>query len=100
MVSLKFLASDLQRHIIAFHMKVKLKCEIQNCKSQFAVSITYLLDYSYFSEFFKLQRKETYKNHVLTHHKNLEEQQLQNLLESIKNYQLPKVSLNSSNFLR
>jgi uncharacterized membrane protein len=44
-------------------------------------------------------RKETYKSHILKSHKDLDEEQLQTILENIKNYQLPKPSLNSSNFL-
>jgi uncharacterized Zn-finger protein len=29
-------ASDLQRHIVASHFKIKLKCELPGCNSKFA----------------------------------------------------------------
>lgn len=69
-----FKSADLNRHIRSIHMKVKLKCEIDSCNSQFA-------------------RKETYKNHVLSHHKDIGPERTQDLLNRIKTSQLPKIDL-------
>lgn len=55
-------------------MKVKIACELAGCKSQFA-------------------RKETYRNHVLSHHKDIGEENIKIVLEGIRNMQLPHPEL-------
>lgn len=61
-----FFQSHLKRHVISSHMKLKIDCEVLSCQSSFA-------------------RKETYRNHVLSHHNNLGPEALERLLFKIRN---------------
>lgn len=80
-------------------MKIKLKCELPNCNSQFAVSFWFYLQVLLLiinkCLNLKFQRKETYKNHVISHHKDMGDENLRSLLDKIKHFQLPKIDLNN-----
>ncbi len=71
-----FKKDHLNRHIQNAHSKLKLKCEIPGCNSEFS-------------------RKDTIRKHLLSHHKNVDENQLKILLGKIKSI---KVELDSSTF--
>ena len=60
-----FVASHLHRHVLHFHKQLKVCCELPGCSSKFA-------------------RKETYRNHVLSHHKDLSHEKIQALLLKIR----------------
>ena len=60
-----FIANHLHRHILHFHKQLKVSCELPGCSSKFA-------------------RKETYRNHVLSHHKELSKDQIELLLKKIR----------------
>ena len=60
-----FLSNNLNRHILNFHKQLKVSCELPGCSSKFA-------------------RKETYRNHVLSHHKDLSPEKIQALLKKIR----------------
>lgn len=60
-----FLSSHLTRHILHFHKQLKVACELPGCTSKFA-------------------RKETYRNHVLSHHKDLSKAAVDALLKKIR----------------
>ncbi|CAO1381708.1 unnamed protein product [Diamesa serratosioi] len=60
-----FLSSHLSRHILHFHKQLKVACELPGCTSKFA-------------------RKETYRNHVLSHHKDLSQAAVNALLKKIR----------------
>lgn len=57
-------------------MNIKIKCEIESCSSQFA-------------------RKATYKNHILSHHKDLGEEKVAELFQKIREL---KIEINPSHF--
>lgn len=59
------ISSHVKRHIRNFHMHLKIDCEIAGCSSTFA-------------------RKETYRNHVLSHHKDLATVLIEDLLQRIR----------------
>ena len=60
-----FAPNHLSRHILQFHKQLKVSCELPGCSSKFA-------------------RKETYRNHVLSHHKDLSQEQIQTLFKKIR----------------
>ena len=60
-----FEVSHLQRHVLHFHKKLKFSCELPDCKSKFT-------------------RKEKYRSHVLTLHKDLSQDEVNLLLMKIK----------------
>ena len=60
-----FASNHLNRHILHFHKQLKVSCELPGCSSKFA-------------------RKETYRNHVLSHHKDLSQEKIQALFKKIR----------------
>lgn len=64
-----FKRPHLHRHIKNHHMRMKFQCQIVGCNSKFA-------------------RKETYRAHVMSHHKDLGTSQLREVLERIKHEKL------------
>ena len=60
-----FKGNHLSRHVLNFHKQMKVSCEIPGCSSKFA-------------------RKETYRNHVLSNHKDLSQEEIQSLLKKIR----------------
>lgn len=67
-----FKSRVLSHHILSIHMDFKFKCEVPGCKGE-------------------LKKKDSYKKHVLSCHKDLDENYLQKLLEKIESLRYPKV---------
>ena len=65
-----FKNNHLQRHIINFHKRLKFTCELPGCSS-----LTFV-------------RKESYRSHVLKHHKELSEEKKHFLLMKIRDMKL------------
>lgn len=66
-------SSHLKRHIQHVHFKLRLlKCEY--CTSDFV-------------------RKETYRTHILNHHKGLSNEELTAILDKIKNFRPPALDV-------
>ena len=62
----KYFSPDhLNKHILQFHKKLKVSCELPGCSSKFA-------------------RKDTLRNHVLKTHKDLPQDVLQSFLMKIR----------------
>lgn len=71
--------THLKRHFQSIHMKVKIPCELNGCNSRFA-------------------QKNTYRNHIISHHKDLGEEGTQYMLKKIREMQLPTPSFESVNY--
>lgn len=66
--------ANLKKHFLSVHMKLRINCEIQGCRSNFT-------------------RKEIYRKHVLSHHQNIGKEAIDELLLKIRHMQLPKLDL-------
>lgn len=62
-------------------MKVKIKCEIPGCRSQFV-------------------RKDFYRNHVLNSHADINSDKFKELLERISVMQMPEMDIGNTNLLQ
>jgi hypothetical protein len=68
-------SNQLKRHIFTVHLQIKISCQVTGCRKDFI-------------------RKDSYKNHLLTKHKNIRGQEMNKLLDNVQKLYIPEIDKN------